>query len=59
MVDYLVHSSQAHPFEVLDKPVPCFLGYKTEFFSLPQNLDPSHKTELDLWDCLGRVKLVL
>ena len=32
------------------------------FFSLPkqsQNLDPSYKTDLDLWDCLGRVKLVL
>ena len=25
----------------------------------PQNLDPSFKMDLDLWDCLGRVKLVL
>ena len=24
-----------------------------------KNLDPSYKTDLDLWDCLGRVKLVL
>ena len=31
-------------------------------FSLPeqsQNLDPSYKMDLDLWDCLGRVKLLL
>ena len=25
----------------------------------PKDLDPSFKTDLDLWDCLGRVKLVL
>ena len=44
------------------------LGYRIfsvirqRFFSLqndPKNLDPSSKTDLDLWDCLGRVKLVL
>ena len=37
-----------------------FFGY--EFFSLPKqskNLDPFYKMDLDLWDCLGRVKLVL
>ena len=42
--------------------IPYFLGYKTEFFSFqnnPKDLDPSYKTDLDLWDCLGRVKLVL
>ena len=30
-------------------------------FFLPKqskDLDPSYKTDLDLWDCLGRVKLV-
>ena len=36
-----------------------FFGYKTEFF-LPKNnqknLDASYKMDLDLWDCLGRVK---
>ena len=39
-----------------------FFGYKTDFFSFqnnPKDLDPSYKTHLDLWDCLGRVKLVL
>ena len=25
----------------------------------PKDLDPSCKMDLDLWDCLGRVKLVL
>ena len=40
-----------------------FFGYKMRvFFSFqnnPKNLDPSYKTDLDHWDCLGRVKLVL
>ena len=42
--------------------LPYFFGYKTEFFSFQNNakdLDLSCKTDLDLWDCLGRVKLVL
>ena len=41
--------------------VPYFFAYKTVFFSFqnnPKNLDPSYKTDLDLWDCLGRVKPV-
>ena len=44
------------------KDLPYFFGYKTEFFSFqnnPKDLDPSCKMDLDLWDCLGRVKLVL
>ena len=38
-----------------------FFGYKTAFFfqNNPKNLDPSYKTYLDLWDCLGWVKLIL
>ena len=39
-----------------------FFAYKTVFFSFqnnPKNLDPSFKTDLDLWDCLGTVKPVL
>ena len=42
--------------------LPYFFGYKTEVFSFqnnPKDLDPSCKMDLDLWDCLGRVKLVL
>ena len=42
--------------------VPYFFGYKTEFFPFqnnPKDLDPSCKMDLDLWDCLGRVKLVI
>ena len=31
-----------------------FIPFKT----VPKNLDPSYKTDLDLWDCLGKVKLV-
>ena len=44
------------------RQLPYFLGYETEFFSFqnnPKDLDPSCKMVLDLWDCLGRVKLVL
>ena len=46
-----------HPFNL-----PYFYGCKTEFFSFqnnPENLDLSYKTDLDIWDCLGRVKLVV
>ena len=42
--------------------LPYFFGYKTEFFSFqnnPKDLDLSCKMDLDLWDCLKRVKLVL
>ena len=42
--------------------IPYFFAYKTVFFSFqnnPKNLDPSYQTDLDLWDCLGRVKPVL
>ena len=41
--------------------IPYFFTYRTEGFSPqknPKNLDPSYKIDLDLWDCLGRVKLV-
>ena len=36
-----------------------FFDYKTECFpskTIKKNLDPSYKIDLDLWDCLGRVK---
>ena len=42
--------------------LPYFSGYKTDFFILKQSrkiLDQTYKTDLDLWDYLGRVKLVL
>ena len=42
--------------------LPYFFGCKIEFYFFqnnPKNLDPSYKTGLDLWECLGRVKLVL
>ena len=29
------------------------------FQNNPKNLDPPYKMDLDLWNCLGRVKLVL
>ena len=43
------------------KLLPYFFGYKTEFFSFQnnsKNLDPSYEMDLDLWDCLGIVKLI-
>ena len=36
-----------------------FFAYKTEFFCFQnnrKNIDPSYKTDLDLWDCLRRSK---
>ena len=46
----------------LTPPKQYFFGYKTEFFvsfqNNPKDLDPSYKMDLDLWDCLGKVKLV-
>ena len=40
-----------------------FFGYKKEAFYPFQNnakiLDPSYKMDLDLWDCLGMVELIL
>ena len=45
----------------LDTHVPYFFDYKMEFYSFlnsPKNLDPSYKMDLDIFDCLGRVKLV-
>ena len=44
---------------MVEDPIPYFFAYKTVFFSFqnnPKNLDPFYKTDLDLWDCLGRVK---
>ena len=46
----------------MEELLPYFFDYKTEFLSFqnnPKDLDLSSKTDLDLWDCLGRVKLVL
>ena len=38
-----------------------FFSYRTEFFSFKnnaKNLDLSLRMDLDLWDCLGSIKLV-
>ena len=35
------------------------IRYSFSFQNNPKNLDLSYKTDLELWDCLGRVKLVL
>ena len=48
--------------DISENILPYFFAYKTVFFSFqnnPKNLDSSYKTDLDLWDCLGRVKPVL
>ena len=47
-----------------DSVITVFLRLQDGVFFLlffqnnPKNLDPSYKTDLDLWDCLGRVKPV-
>ena len=62
---YVSLSEGQHILFQLPKPgkslLPYFFGM-TEFLSFrnnPKNLNPSYKMDLDLWDCLGRVKLVL
>ena len=60
-LDIEVANSSPNGGEILLK-LPYFFGYKTGFFSFqnnPKDLDPSYKMDLDLWDHLGRVKLVL
>ena len=63
----LCHSSTNYPllFWIFTTHLPYFFvlyffGYKTVFSFLnnPKNLDPSCKMDLDLSDCIGRVKLV-
>ena len=42
------------------KQLPYFFGYKTDYFSFqnnPKDLDPSFKTDLDLWDCFRKGKI--
>ena len=42
--------------------LPYFFNYKTELFSFqnnPKDLNPSYKMDLDLYDCFGRVKLIV
>ena len=58
----VLHFSQCTLAAAWQSLIPYFFGYKTEFFSFqnnPKNLDPSYKKDLDFWDCLGRVNLVL
>ena len=47
---------------VLEIIITVFLRLKDGVFSFqnnPKDLDPSCKMDLDLWDCTGKVKLVL
>ena len=48
---------------VLHEYILYFLAYKMEFFfsfqNNPKNLGQSYMMDLDLWDCLERVKLEL
>ena len=49
-------------FEFYYNMILYFFVYKTVTFYFPNNpkgSDPSYKTDLDLWNCFGRVKLVL
>ena len=51
-----------HVFMEISAGRTVFLRLQDGVFSFqnnPKDLDPSCKTDLDLWDCLGRVKLVL
>ena len=48
--------------KLLLKDLPYFFGNRTELFSFQnsrRDLDSSYKIDLDLWDCLESIKLVL
>ena len=45
-----------HPYA---KSVERFTIFRHAFQNNHKHLDPSFKTDLDLWDCLGRVILIL
>ena len=55
------HPLQQRDFQKTDTLY--FFGYNTVFFftfqNNPKNPDPNYKMDLDLWNCLERVKLVL
>ena len=50
----VVHSSHSNDNLIKLLSLPHFFGHKTKFFSWqndnPNNLYPSYKTDLDLWD---------
>ena len=62
MITYL-HMDTANTYaDAILSYIPYFFGYKIDFFpskTIQKNLDLSYKKDLDLLDCLGRVKLVL
>ena len=58
----LVHVVKKLHLRRLAPFLPYFFGCKREFFffqNSPKNPDLSYKMDLDLRDCLGRVRLVL
>ena len=49
-------------YTIFMSDIPYFFCYKTEFFRFQnnlKNLDLYYKTNLDLWDCSGRMKPIL
>ena len=54
-----IDPAEADYYELPCRNLPYFFSDKAEFFFPFQNnrkhIDLSYKTDLDLWDCLGRV----
>ena len=55
-----LHIQKTH-WKFLELPTifPLLLARVFSFQNNPKNLDQSYKADLDLWDYLGRVKLIL
>ena len=51
----LLHSERPKLYRISSVIRQSFFSFQNN----PKDLDPSCKTDLDLWDCSGRVKLVL
>ena len=55
------HKNGWKDMEIQANEIQYVFGNKMEFVSFqnnPKNLDPSSKMDIDLWDCLGKVKLI-
>ena len=57
--DLLFASWRKKPIQMGSIPISLVIRHFFSFQNNPKNLDLAYKTDLDLWDCLGRVKLVL
>ena len=57
MPDFMCYSVTFKEGRLCTGQVPHFVCFKFPSKTIPKNLDPSYKMELELGDCLGRLNL--